>query len=62
MPDEPVSISVKAAAERLGVSTRKVYQLAQTDPSFPAYKIGRRTVVSVEGLREWDAKQRERAA
>lgn len=62
MPDDPIAISVEEAAARIGVSRRKGYQLAADDPTFPAYRIGRRIVVSVEGLREWDAKRREQAA
>lgn len=62
MPDEPIAVSVAEAAKRLGISERHAYDLAREDPSFPAYRIGRRIVVSVEGLRAWDAKQRENAA
>jgi excisionase family DNA binding protein len=60
--DEPIAISVEEAARRIGVSRRQGYRLAAEDPTFPAYRIGRRLVVSVEGLREWDARQRTAAA
>lgn len=60
---DAITVSVEEAAKRLGVGRRTCYRIIESDPSFPAYKIGRRTVVSVEGLREWDSKRRsERAA
>ena len=49
---EPLAVSVSKAAELLGISRPKVYELIRQD-GFPAFRLGGRTLVSVEGLREW---------
>lgn len=55
---EPMAVSAPEAARLLGVSKPKVYELMnRTD--FPAFKLGRRTLVSVDGLREWIRNQAE---
>lgn len=53
---EPVAISPSKAAELLGVSRPTVYTLMKR-ADFPAFKVGSRTLVSVEGLRDWVEKQ-----
>ncbi len=55
---EPLAISASETARILGVSRPTVYQLFHQD-GFPAFKIGNRTLVSVDGLRAWIAKQTE---
>ena len=52
---EPLAVSAPEAARLLGVSKPTVYQLMNR-ADFPAFKIGTRTLVSVEGLREWTRK------
>lgn len=47
-----LTMSVAEAAEELGISTRFAYDLTHTE-DFPAIRIGHRTRVSCEGLREW---------
>ena len=47
-----LTLSVEEAAEHLGVCTRVVYELTRR-ADFPTIKIGRRTRISREGLREW---------
>ena len=49
---ERIAVSVTEAAEMLGMCPKKVYQLTRQE-DFPAFKAGNRTVISVEGLREW---------
>lgn len=49
---EPIAVSVSETARLLGVSRPVVYSLLNR-PDFPAFKLGNRTLVSVEGLREW---------
>ena len=49
---EPIGISVGEAAELLGVSKPKVYELLKRD-DFPACKLGGRVVISYDGLRDW---------
>lgn len=49
---EPLAISAPEAARLLGVSKPKVYELMGR-ADFPSFKLGGRTLVSVDGLREW---------
>ena len=53
---EPLVVSAPEAARLLGVSKPTIYQyIHQND--FPAFKLGRRTLISVDGLKEWVRKQ-----
>lgn len=52
---EKLAVSVREAA-LLGLSTKTVYQLTHQE-GFPSFKLGERTLVSVDGLREWVQKQ-----
>ncbi len=51
-----VTLSVTEAAAALGVSRPTVYTLLHKR-GFPAFKVGGRTLISAEGLREWVASQ-----
>lgn len=53
-----LTMSVEQAAEQLGVCVKTVYTLTHR-ADFPAVRIGRRTRISREGLREWVRKQTE---
>jgi DNA binding domain, excisionase family len=53
---EPLAVSAPEAARLLGVSKPTVYQYIHRD-DFPAFKLGNRTLVSVDGLKEWIRKQ-----
>lgn len=55
---EPLAISAPEAARLLGVSKPTIYQYINRD-GFPSFKLGGRTLVSVEGLREWVKAQAE---
>ena len=55
---EPIAVSAPEAARLLGVSKPTIYQYIHRE-GFPAFKLGGRTLVSVDGLREWVAKQTE---
>lgn len=57
MQQKRLTISVPAAAELLGISKPMAYMLANTDPDFPAFKIGGRLVVYEAGLEKWVKKQ-----
>ena len=54
MPDklEPLAVSAPEADRLLGISKPKVYELMGQE-GFPSFKLGGRTLVSVDGLREW---------
>ena len=53
---EPLAISAAEAATILGISRPKVYTLMHRD-DFPSFQIGRRKLISVEGLKKWIADQ-----
>ena len=53
---EPFAVSAPEAARLLGGSKPTVYQMMNRE-DFPAFKVGARTLISVEGLREWIRKQ-----
>lgn len=52
----PISVSVKDAARMLGVSPPTVYTLIHRE-GFPSFKVGHRTLISVEGLQKWVQEQ-----
>lgn len=54
-----LTMSVYEAAEELGISPKKAYELTRT-ADFPAFKLGTRTRVSRDGLREWVRKRSEK--
>lgn len=56
MENERLTYSPTETALVLGVSRPTVYSLMRRE-GFPCFKIGTRTLVSVEGLREWVRKQ-----
>lgn len=63
MPDklEPLAVSASEAARLLGVSKPTVYQyIGRAD--FPSFKLGSRTLISVDGLREWVKRQADVSA
>ncbi len=55
---EPLAVSAPEAARLLGVSKPVVYKLMNR-ADFPAFKIGARTLISVDGLRRWIEQQTE---
>jgi excisionase family DNA binding protein len=52
--EEPrkLTYSVPEAAEVLGVSSSKMYELIRSD-GFPTVRVGHRCRVSIKGLEEW---------
>lgn len=53
---EPLAVGTTEGARLLGVSRPTLYQLLNR-ADFPAFKVGSRTLISVEGLRAWIAAQ-----
>ena len=53
--EEKLALSVHETAEILGVSVPTAYELARR-ADFPAFHVGRRTLVDRTGLRRWIAK------
>lgn len=58
---EPLAVSAAEAAHLLGISKPKVYDLMGRE-DFPSFKLGGRTLISVEGLRRWVDTQAEGGA
>ena len=56
---EKLTYSVAEAAELVGISTSRMYQLVKTT-GFPAVGIGRRVRVSKKGLERWVEEQAEK--
>ena len=50
--NERLTMSVAEAADQLGISLKSAYILTHRH-DFPTIKIGRRTRISRDGLREW---------
>lgn len=50
---EPIAVRSTRAAEMLGISRPKVYELAAREDFHGAFKFGGCTLFSVEALREW---------
>jgi len=53
---EKLAYSVPELAEALGIGRNVAYELVQR-PGFPTIRIGKRIVVSVEGLKAWLERQ-----
>lgn len=49
---ELLAYSTTQGAQVLNISRPTLYKLMQ-DPSFPKFKIGTRTMIPADGLREW---------
>lgn len=56
--EERLTLTVEEAAQMLGICSKKVYTLTHR-ADFPTIKLGRRTLISREGLREWVRKQEQ---
>ena len=56
--NESLTMSVAEAAQQLGICTKSCYTLTHRQ-DFPTIKIGRRTRISREGLREWVRQQEQ---
>ena len=53
---EPLAVSAAEAARLLGVSKPTVYKYIHQD-DFPAFRLGGRTLISVDGLKDWIRRQ-----
>lgn len=53
---QPLAFSMSEAAQVLGVSRPTLYKYVNRE-DFPSFKLGNRTLVSAEGLREWVRQQ-----
>lgn len=53
---EKLTYSVPEAAEILGISKSRMYELTRSE-GFPSLKIGKRILVPIKGLERWVEKQ-----
>ncbi len=53
--DDRIAYSAKEAAEALGVGRSTMYEYINME-GFPAYKLGGKIYIDVQGLREWSAR------
>ncbi len=54
MNSEKMTLSISEAAEQLGLCRAKVYELANSDTSFPAIRLGeKRLVIPRQALEQW---------
>ena len=58
---EPLAVGAAEAARLRGVSKPTIYQYIGRE-GFPSFKLGNRTLISVDGLREWVKRQTEVSA
>lgn len=56
---EPLAYSTNEGARVLNISRPTLYKLMQ-DPTFPKFKIGARTLIPAEPLKEWVRAQAEK--
>jgi len=54
--EDRIAVDVETAAEMLGISRGALYPLVMSG-DVPSFKIGRRRLVPIAGLREWAATQ-----
>lgn len=57
---EPLAVSVTKASEMLNISRPTMYDLMHREDFNAAFRIGGRTLISVEALRKWINKQTEK--
>lgn len=62
MTTEPVAISVKQAADLLGISVAHAYEMNRVGQLPGAYRMGRRVLVHLETLRAESAKRAQGSA
>ena len=55
---EKMACSISEAAQMLGISRPTLYALLD-QPGFPAFRVGNRRLISVEGLKNWIRDQTE---
>lgn len=53
---DKLTISVREAAQKVGISASKMYELARSD-GFPSFTVGKRLLISAKGLEQWVEKQ-----
>ena len=54
---ERIALTKEEAAEALGISRPTLDKLIKTDATFPAFKIGKRVLISMIELNKWATKQ-----
>ena len=55
---EKSNLNVKGVSNYLGIGLTKAYEIVN-QPGFPSFRIGRKILVSVEDLKDWQRQQIE---
>jgi predicted DNA-binding transcriptional regulator AlpA len=50
-----LTINAREAAERSGIGINEIYDQCKNNPAFPAFKIGRKTLIYTDGFDKWVA-------
>ena len=53
---EPIAVKVERAAELVGISRATMFLLVMAS-DVPSFKVGRRRVIPLDGLRAWAARR-----
>ncbi len=53
---QKLTLSVDEAAQLVGISKSRMYQLARSD-GFPSFTVGKRLLISAKGLERWIEEQ-----
>ena len=51
--DMPMFLSIKDVSETVGLSISRIYDIANTDKTFPCVILGRRKVVPRDEIKDW---------
>ncbi|MGN0530333.1 MAG: helix-turn-helix domain-containing protein [Eubacterium sp.] len=51
--DMPMFLSIKDVSETVGLSISRIYDIANTDKTFPCVILGRRKVVPRDEFKDW---------
>lgn len=50
---EKITVTIAEAAVLTGIGPKKLMEWADTDDTFPVFRIGRKRMIEVEMLKEW---------
>jgi predicted DNA-binding transcriptional regulator AlpA len=60
-PTEKIAVTIMEAVKLSSIGRDEIYRLLEL-PDFPAFKVGNKNLICVDGLRKWIARQAENKA
>jgi len=51
----PLTLTPKEAAIRSGIGINTIYEICRDNPAFPAFRVGKKTLIPVEAFDKWVA-------